>query len=355
MGRPAPADRLRRRRAADSREPVAGEESLRARVRASLLPLARAGQAGHVRQRAAALVRGGQAAPVHHPSPAARPECRGHPAPHRPEGVRKDRRAARSRRLIRREDMEIRVEAHGPHVAVVTIDNQPRRNAMSRQMMAELAARWDALEQGPCRAIVLTGAGERAFSAGADMSGDLSADPAMASVVNHALLKHHVYTKPIIAAVNGDCVGGGVELLLSTDIRAAAPHARFGLPEVRWSIYPFGGASIKLVQQIGYVHAMNLLLTARLIDAVEAARLGLVNRIVEADQLMRWALETAELIASHSPSAVQAVKQQISSTIAEHAVSREALDQELGDRVRASEHFKEGVSAFREKRPPHYR
>jgi len=251
--------------------------------------------------------------------------------------------------------MEIRVEAHGPHVAVVTIDNQPRRNAMSRQMMAELAARWDALEQGPCRAIVLTGAGERAFSAGADMSGDLSADPAMASVVNHALLKHHVYTKPIIAAVNGDCVGGGVELLLSTDIRAAAPHARFGLPEVRWSIYPFGGASIKLVQQIGYVHAMDLLLTARLIDAVEAARLGLVNRIVEADQLMRWALETAELIASHSPSAVQAVKQQISSTIAEHAVSREALDQELGDRVRASEHFKEGVSAFREKRPPHYR
>ena len=251
--------------------------------------------------------------------------------------------------------MEIRVEAHGPHVAVVTIDNQPRRNAMSRQMMAELAARWDALEQGPCRAIVLTGAGERAFSAGADMSGDLSADPAMASVVNHALLKHHVYTKPIIAAVNGDCVGGGVELLLSTDIRAAAPHARFGLPEVRWSIYPFGGASIKLVQQIGYVHAMDLLLTARLIDAVEAARLGLVNRVVEADQLMRWALETAELIASHSPSAVQAVKQQISSTIAEHAVSREALDQELGDRVRASEHFKEGVSAFREKRPPHYR
>ena len=251
--------------------------------------------------------------------------------------------------------MEIRVEAHGPHVAVVTIDNQPRRNAMSRQMMAELAAHWDALEQGPCRAIVLTGAGERAFSAGADMSGDLSADPAMASVVNHALLKHHVYTKPIIAAVNGDCVGGGVELLLSTDIRAAAPRARFGLPEVRWSIYPFGGASIKLVQQIGYVHAMDLLLTARLIDAAEAARIGLVNRVVEAGQLMPWALETAELIAAHSPSAVQAVKQQISSTIAEHARSREALDQELGDRVRASEHFKEGVSAFLEKRSPTYR
>jgi enoyl-CoA hydratase len=250
--------------------------------------------------------------------------------------------------------MEIRVQEHSPHVVIVTIDNQPRRNAMSRQMMAELAARWDAFEQSSYRCIVLTGAGDRAFSSGADMSGDLSADPVTAAVVNHALLKHRPYTKPIVAAVNGDCVAGGVELLLSTDIRAAAPHARFGLPEVRWSIYPFGGASIKLVQQIGHVHAMDLLLTARLIDAAEAARIGLVNRVVAADALMPWAIETAEVIAANSPSAVQAVKQQVSSTIAEHALSREALDQELGDRVRASAHFKEGVAAFLEKRPPKY-
>jgi len=186
------------------------------------------------------------------------------------------------------------------------------------------------------------------------MSGDLSAAPETARIVNHALLKHHAYSKPIIAAVNGDCVGGGLELLLSTDIRAAAPHARFGLPEVRWSIYPFGGATVKLVQQIGYVHAMELLLTAGLIDAAEAARIGLVNRVVPADALMAWALETAELIAANSPAAVQAVKQQVSATIAEHARSREALDQELGDRVRASACFKEGVAAFREKRPPRY-
>jgi enoyl-CoA hydratase/carnithine racemase len=103
--------------------------------------------------------------------------------------------------------MEIRVEAHGPHVAVVTIDNQPRRNAMTRQMMAELAAQWDALERASYRCIVLTGAGDRAFSSGADLAGDLSADPALAAVVNHALLKHHPYTKPIVAAVNGDCAG----------------------------------------------------------------------------------------------------------------------------------------------------
>ena len=250
--------------------------------------------------------------------------------------------------------MEIHVREHGRHVVVLTLDNQPRLNAMSRQMMADLARLWDELDRGSCRCVVLTGAGARAFCVGADMSGDLSASPETARVVSKALLKHHVFSKPIVAAVNGDCVGGGVELLLSTDVRAAAPHARFGLPEVRWSIYPFGGATVKLTQQIGYVHAMDLLLTGRLIDAAEAARLGLVNRVVEADRLMAWALETAETIAANSPSAVQAVKRQISATIADHARSREALEQELGDRVRASADFKEGVAAFREKRKPRY-
>lgn len=250
--------------------------------------------------------------------------------------------------------MEIRVDQHGRHVVVVTIDHQPRLNAMTRAMMADLARIWDDLERGRCRSIVLTGAGARAFCAGADISGDLSAAPETARVVSHALLKYHPFSKPIVAAVNGDCVGGGVELLLSTDIRAAAPHARFGLPEVKWSIYPFGGATVKLPQQIGYVHAMDLLLTGRLIDAPEAARLGLINRVVPAGELMTWALETAAQIAANSPSAVQAVKRQISATIADHARSREALEQELGDRVRASEDFKEGVAAFLEKRRPRY-
>jgi enoyl-CoA hydratase len=250
--------------------------------------------------------------------------------------------------------MDIRVQEHGAYIVIVTIDNQPRRNAMTRQMMAELAALWDTLEHSPCRCIILTGAGERAFSAGADMSGDLSAEPEMAQVVNHALLKHQPFSKPIIAAVNGDCVAGGLELLLSTDIRATVPHARFGLPEVRWSIYPFGGATVKLIQQIGYVHAMELLLTAKLIDATTAARIGLVNRVVLAETLMPWALETAATIAANSPSAVQAVKQQISTTIAEQALAREPLDQALGDLVRASPHFTEGVTAFLQKRPPQY-
>jgi enoyl-CoA hydratase/carnithine racemase len=99
---------------------------------------------------------------------------------------------------------------------------------------------------------------------------------------------------------------------------------------------------------------MELLLTAGLIDATEAARLGLINRVVPAERVMPWALETAERIAANSPSAVQAVKRQISATLAEHARSREALDQKLGDAVRTSAHFREGVAAFREKRQPRY-
>src|SRR4029450_2465148 len=109
------------------------------------------------------------------------------------------------------------------------------------------------------------GAAERAFCVGADVSGDLSAAPEMARMVSHALLKTDAYRKPIVAAVNGDCIGGGVELLLASDIRAAVPKARFGLTEVKWSIYPFGGSTIKLIQQIGYVHAMDRLLTGGLI------------------------------------------------------------------------------------------
>src|SRR5262249_24938579 len=132
------------------------------------------------------------------------------------------------------------------------------------------------------------------------MRGDLSADPEMARIVNHALLKHHPFSKPVIAAVHGDCVAGGLELL-STDNRATVPHARFGLPEMHWSIYPFGGATVKLIQQIAYVHAMELLLTATLIDATAAAQIGLVNRVVPTEELMPWALATAATIAANSP------------------------------------------------------
>ena len=251
--------------------------------------------------------------------------------------------------------MPLQIDSHTPHVLVVTIDNEAKRNAMSRDMLGELAALWDRIDRDAAtRCVVVTGAGTKAFCAGADISGDLSASPETAAMINRALLKTSTFSKPIVAAVNGVCAGGGVELLLSTDIRACAPDARFGLPEVRWAIYPFGGATVKLTQQIGYVHGMDLLLTGRMIEADEALRLGLVNAIVPASDLMPWALAKAEAIAANSPAAVQAVKQQISATTADFTRTREALDQDLGDRVRASADFAEGIAAFRAKRPARY-
>ena len=169
-------------------------------------------------------------------------------------------------------------------------------------------------------------------------------------MIHQGLLKYGVYRKPIIAAVNGDCAGGGVELLLSTDIRAAAPEARFGLPEVRWGVYPFGGAALRLRQQIGHVHAMELILAGELIDAAEAARIGLINRVLPRVELMSWAINMAEKISANSPMAVQAVKEQITATDHELNYPREELEQALGDRVRASSDFAEGVFAFQEKR-----
>jgi enoyl-CoA hydratase/carnithine racemase len=252
--------------------------------------------------------------------------------------------------------MEIRVETPRPHIVLVTIANEPKRNAMSRTMLADLAGLWDRLDgDKDCRCVVLSGAGDKAFCAGADIGGDLSANPETARTINRALLKDTPFSKPIVAAINGDCVGGGLELLLSTDIRVAVPEARFGLPEARWSIYPFGGATVKLTHQIGHVHAMDLLLTGRLVDAAFARQIGLINQAVERGRLMDWALDTAATIAANSPSAVQAVKTQISAGITDYAKSREALEQQLGDRVRASPHFVEGVTAFREKRKPEYR
>ena len=250
--------------------------------------------------------------------------------------------------------MRILLEKDGPHIALSTIDNQKKLNAMSREMMQRLGNIWDELSQDETRCIILTGSGERAFCVGADISGDLDATPEISKVVNHALLKTDIFKKPIIGAVNGDCIGGGLELLLPTDIRVSSPNARFGLPEVKWSIYPFGGATVKLIQPIGYVQAMDLYLTGILISAEEAWKIGLVNDIKKTGSVLDWALEKAHMIVANSPSAVQAIKTQISSSIAEHARSREDLDQKLGDQVRADANFKEGVNAFLEKRQPKY-
>src|SRR5258708_27661521 len=141
--------------------------------------------------------------------------------------------------------MEIRVERQTRHVAIVTIANEPRRNAMTRAMLADLAELWDRLDRDEdCRVVGLTGAGDQAFSSGADLAGDLTASPETAAIVSRALLKNTPFAKPIVAAVNGDCVAGGAQPLPSTDHPAAAPETRFPLPQGRCAIHPFGAPAL---------------------------------------------------------------------------------------------------------------
>ena len=250
--------------------------------------------------------------------------------------------------------MSIDVSYPAEHIAMITINNPKKRNAMTRKMLQDLANLWDSIEVSDCRAVVITGAGDKAFSAGADVSGDLSADESTAAMINRALLKTDPYPKPIISAVNGTCAGGGVELMLSSDIRFASQEASFGLPEVKWGIYPFGGATSKLTNQINYVDAMRLILSAEMVSASEALRVGLINQIIPTEKVKETSIEMAKKIAMNSPVAVQAVKSHISKGLADAGKARESEEQIHGDQVRLSSDFTEGVEAFREKRLPNY-
>jgi 2-(1,2-epoxy-1,2-dihydrophenyl)acetyl-CoA isomerase len=250
------------------------------------------------------------------------------------------------------------------HDAVVTVMlNRPEaRNALDLVMRRELVVALDEIEADPsARVVVLTGAGGH-FCAGGDVKsmqstqGAQTAADGRARVValNRLVMRLVEFPRPVIAMVDGFAVGAGCNLALCCDLIIASDRAKFGEVFARIGLVPDGGGSWLLSRVVGLARAKELIFTADIIDAAEAARIGLVNRVLAADRLMPWALETAETIAANSPSAVQAVKQQISETIAEHALARETLDQELGDRVRASEHFKEGVAAFLEKRAPRY-
>ena len=244
-------------------------------------------------------------------------------------------------------------------VALLTLARPQRLNAINRQMLGELQEALDEVERDDAlRVLMVKGAGGN-FSSGFDLKEQMEARPsgeqAWREILDRdfaGIMRFWHLRKPTIAAVEGYCLAGGCELALCCDITIAAEDAIFGEPELK-----FGAGIVVMILPwlVGPKRAKEIILSgADRIPAAEAARIGLVNRVVPAAELMPWALETAERIAANSPSAVQAVKRQISATIAEHARAREALDQSLGDRVRASADFQEGIAAFREKRQPRY-
>ena len=251
-------------------------------------------------------------------------------------------------------DVGYRVD--GP-VAVVTLDRPEAHNALTVHMLRRLAEASDAARRDlDVRAVVLTGAGDRAFCAGGDLAeliprltgGELEIlipDPTKRFL-------SELFT-PVVAAVNGICLAGGLEILLGTDLRIVAEHAIFGLPEVRWGIVPGGGSHVRLPQQVPWPIAMQLLLTGQPVDAHRAHQVGLVNEVLPAGQVFDRARELATAIAANAPVAVRTAKE-----IAVRALGngpRFALEHALNERVLRTEDAREGPRAFTERRGPNYR
>ncbi len=253
------------------------------------------------------------------------------------------------------------IEQRG-HVLIVTMNRPESRNALSGEMLQIMVEAWDRVDNDPdIRVCILTGAGGY-FCAGMDLKaatakppGDSFADGSYDPSRIDGLLKGRRLTKPLIAAVEGPAIAGGTEILQGTDIRVAGQSAKFGISEARWSLYPMGGSAVRLVRQIPYTIACDLLLTGRHITAAEALEIGLIGHVVPDGQALTRALEIAEVIAANGPLAVQAILRSIRETEGLHENEAFTIDTRIGIEVFLSEDAKEGPLAFKEKRPPQFR
>jgi enoyl-CoA hydratase len=246
-------------------------------------------------------------------------------------------------------------------VARLTLDNPPL-NLVTRELLEQLdaaLATLEAADAGDVRAVVMTGAGDRAFSAGSHV-GDFENQRGAAGRERHEL-ESGVATRlarlpmPTIAAIEGNALGGGLELALCCDIRVAAEPAKLGLPEVRLAVTPGAGGTQRLSRAVGEARARELVLTGRVLDASEAERIGLVSRVVPAGRAVDVAEEIGAEIAARGPLAVREAKRLIAlSTDVDLASGLEA-ELDASDRVFASEDMLEGARSFFEKREPDYR
>jgi E-phenylitaconyl-CoA hydratase len=246
-------------------------------------------------------------------------------------------------------------------VAIITLNRPAVRNAMNRELShALIEALQRVREEADIRAAVITGAG-RTFCAGADLKERAqtgrAADASVASVIEASRttgFARMAMEKPCIAAIDGYCLAAGFELALICDIRICTPDAKFGLPEITRGFFPGGGGPQRLMRAIPQAVAMEMILTGDAIDASTAQHVGLVSRIVPADDLVTTAGQIARRIASHAPLAVRAVKE------VAYAALDETLEQSLrfGGALRwiigQTEDAREGPRAFAERRAPHY-
>jgi len=245
-------------------------------------------------------------------------------------------------------------------IARVTINRPEAMNAMDADVYAELSRAWTDVRDNPdVWVAIITGAGEKAFTAGADLKTRITQTRERADffltqkdmILNRGL---DVW-KPVIAAVNGYCLAGGMTLLFATDIRIAASHAVFELSEVKRGILPGNGGTQRALRQLPYAIAMEMLLLGRRLTADEALGYGLVNRVVPLAELMPTAEAYAQKLCENGPLALRAVKElaiRSQSVPLEHGLRLEEAFQEF---LRTTEDAKEGPRAFAEKRKPAYK
>lgn len=245
-------------------------------------------------------------------------------------------------------------------IAVITLNRPEAMNAINGELARELYDVWNTFAEDPARSVlIITGAGEKAFCVGADLKekdhkGDVHVTAFWDGSFKLPMRGSELF-KPVIAAINGHCLGGGLELALLADIRIAAEHATFGQPEIRLGIFPGMGATQRLPRTLPYNLAAEMLFTGERFGAAKALEIGLVNRVVPSRDLMKTALSMAETIGANAPLALRAVKEALLKSYDLPLDQGLRLEGLLRRIVGDTEDAQEGVRAFLEKRKPLFR
>lgn len=255
--------------------------------------------------------------------------------------------------------MAIDFELLDDGIAVITINRPDKRNALDAEHYQALSDAWTRVrDDDAVRVAIITGAGEQVFSAGADLKSWIGRQVPMADLwrtqQGQLLNRGLEIWKPVVAAINGHCLAGGMTLMLATDLRVSADHATFALSEVKRGIIPANGGTQRLLQQLPHAVAMEMLLTGDAISADAALRFGLVNRVVPAAQLMDTALELARRVAANAPLAVQAAKELALRSGEMPLAAGLRFEQFVQQQLQRSEDAAEGREAFAARRAPRF-